>query len=132
MALRNASNIHNFGFPPSSTALFILAAAFTRWFVNPAVDPAGATVVVVLIVLVVLTVLVGLVVLVVVALIVVIHASDQASESCEGVVSIVSVATLPLTSFGRVRLDDVKYGYEIRAKVWGSSERAASNAMKVA
>ena len=48
-------------------------------------------------------------------------------EICKGVISI---TTLPLDSFRQASLDGVKCGHELCAKVWGSSECTASNAMK--
>jgi len=76
-------------------SILVLAASFTRGFVNPAVDPA-CLVIPVLIAIVVLVVLTVFVLVVLVVLV-----GEQALEYCQGIVIIVIVIVmLPPDSFG--------------------------------
>jgi len=116
LTIRDTSSLQYFGFPPSRMSILVLAASFTRGFVNPAVDPT-CLVIPILIAIVVLVVLMVFVLIILVVLV-----GEQVSEYCQGiVVVIVIIVTCPLDSFGWLSLDCIKCGYEFRMNVWRSS-----------
>jgi len=113
LTIHDTSSLQYFGFPPSRMSILVLAASFTKGFVDPAVDPA-CLVIPILVAIVVLVVLTVFVLVVLVVLI-----GEQVSEYCQGIVVIVVVIVMhPLDSFGWLSLDCIECGYEFHANVW--------------